>query len=131
MKKAVFVFALLFTAAVANAQEVNDQLKKSIDDFHWSLAFTYHPMMDDSNFEPIKTRSGELVEKAKAIERNVEALNKKQKELSTASEVLLEQCTALDEVIKKGAADDVIKTRFSIIHDRFHELETLSAQSGK
>lgn len=121
MKKIqILVLAFMFITAYSYAQ---DALKTAIDDFHTTLAFTYHPLADENNFEPIKSRSRELADKAESIEDALEAMKKKPKELEKLVEPFAEQCEALDKVIKEGASDEAIRSRMNSIHERFHELE--------
>lgn len=121
MKKILLPVFILF--AFMSKAYSQDALKEAIDNFHTTLAFTYHPMADEGNFEPIKAKSHELAEKAKSIEEAYEKTKKKPKEMEPAIESLEEQCETLDKVIASGADNETIKTRLSTIHDRFHELE--------
>jgi ferritin-like metal-binding protein YciE len=96
-----------------------------LDDFHWVLAFTYHPMIDDSNYTPIRERSTRLLEAAEKVETELDNSDVAHG-LEKSVEQLTEQCKALDEVVKKNAGNDVIRTRLTSIHNLFHELETLN-----
>lgn len=120
MKTLIPIFCLLLTASAGFAQP---ELKQAIDDFHYSLAFTYHPMADDGNYEPIRKRSLELVQKAQLVKAACQAAESAPKALESRIEVLAESCTALHDVISQGAADEVIYQRLSRIHDLFHEVE--------
>lgn len=61
MKKILLPVFILF--AFMSKAYSQDALKEAIDNFHTTLAFTYHPMADEGNFEPIKAKSHELAEK--------------------------------------------------------------------
>ncbi|MCY7409015.1 MAG: hypothetical protein LH473_01985 [Chitinophagales bacterium] len=123
MKKQ-FLFAAIILLSCATKSNAQQTFKEALDDFHYVLAFTYHPMMDDSNFAPIKERSEKL---AAAAEQVQNFFNKSDLKggLDKSVEKLTEQCEALDEVIKKNASDEVIRVRLDVIHTGFHELEKL------
>jgi len=124
MKK-VLLFTLVLLATISSSLLAQDTFKQVLDDFHHTLAFTYHPMIDDSNFTPIRSRSHELAQKAEALEKSFESEKEKPEGMEQAVEQLVEQCEALDDVIQKGATDEAIKTRLSAIHDKFHQLESM------
>jgi len=129
MKKisAILLSLILISTGYAFAQ---DNFKRALDNFHQTLAFTYHPMMDDSNFSPIKAQSHELAERATAIETAFNSEKDQLKGLENAVSDLSEECTALDEAIKKEAKDEVIRARLSEIHDHYHQLEELYNRIG-
>ncbi|MCS6917569.1 MAG: hypothetical protein RMK52_00565 [Chitinophagales bacterium] len=119
--KIVAIALMLFAAALpALAQQ---ELKQAVDDFHYSLAFTYHPMADEGNYDPIRKRSGELVEKARQVEQALYATREVPKELESRVDVLAESCAALHAIIQQGATDEAIYQRLTRIHDLFHEVE--------
>jgi len=126
MKKTLCL--ILFCLVVFSGKNLYAQqgFKEALDNFHNTLAFTYHPMVDDSNFTPIRKRSGELAAAAANVEKSLDAKKARNEKLEAGVEQLAEQCKALDEVIQKGATDDIIRTRLSAIHTKFHELEALS-----
>ena len=72
MKKFLLI-AFLFIATIGSSTFAQDHFKQALDDFHHTLAFTYHPMIDDSNFTPIRSRSHELAQKAEALEKSFES----------------------------------------------------------
>jgi len=113
---------LVATSAKLFAQE---QLKKALDDFHYQLAFTYHPMADDSNFTPIRNRSTQLSNAAAEVKRIADSLGIKRASLVKDVNQLFEKCHALDEAIQKGTSDDMIRTQLTAIHSEFHELEDI------
>jgi CRISPR/Cas system-associated protein Cas10 (large subunit of type III CRISPR-Cas system) len=124
MKK-LLPFALFFLVTMNSALFAQDSFKQALDDFHHTLAFTYHPMVDDSNYTPIRSRSHELAQKAEALEKSFESEKEKPAGTEQSVEQLVEQCEALDDVIQKGATDEAIRTRLSAIHDKFHQLESM------
>ena len=126
MKKLPLLLTLiLLLSSAAFAQDV---YKKALDDFHQTLAFTYHPMVDDSNFTPIRSRSHELAQRAEAIEKALESEKEKPDNIEQGVEQMVEQCEALDNIIQKGATDEAILTRLTSIHDKYHQLESMGTK---
>ena len=122
MKAIVHIIALLVVASPLFAQQ---PLKKALDNFHNTLAFTYHPMADDSNFAPIHKRSSELADAAAEVKRVSDSLGIKRPSLMKSVNQLAEQCRALDEAIHNGISDDSIRPQLTAIHSKFHELEDM------
>ncbi len=121
---AIPMFLLFISGLQAQVKEW-----KELEDFHYTLGFTYHPMADDSNFKPIRTRSAELATKADTLERSIDRLPVKNTRLEVAIESLAEQTKALDDVIHKNASDSVIRVRLTAIHNKFHEIERIRNES--
>ena len=130
MKKIVFIFLMIANLIVAKSF-AQVSFRQALDDFHNTLAFTYHPMADDSNFAPIHKRSAELATGAEAIEKALDGLPEKKAVLENAVEQLAEQCKALDDVIQKGAPDEIIRTRLTAIHSKFHEIDEMFSKEEK
>src|SRR5258706_15171559 len=107
MKKLIFILGFVLIASFPTFGQ--DAFKTALDDFHRTLAFTYHPMMDDSNFTPIRSRSHELAQKAEAIEKVFATEKEKPEGAEQGIEQLVEECEALDDIIQKGATDDAIR----------------------
>ena len=122
MKKISAILLMLILASPLLAQQA---LKKALDDFHYQLAFTYHPMADDSNFTPIRNRSTQLSNAAAEVKRVADSLAIKETSIINDVNQLAEKCRALDEAIQKGTSDDMIRTQLTAIHSEFHELEDI------
>ncbi len=120
--RALFFTFLLCAGYVATAQTA---FKDAIDDFHMTLGFTYHPMADDQNYNPIRKRSGELFEKALAMERSLYQLEEVDSLLEVHVELLTESCAQLHQEIEDEASDEDIYKNLSAIHDLFHYIEDL------
>lgn len=123
MKKNVFALLLfLVSSPEVFAQQA---LKQALDDFHYTLAFTYHPMADDSDFTPIRKRSNQLAASATEVKRVSDSLATKKVKLVKDIDQLAEQCHVLDEFIQKGTTDDVIRMHLTAIHSKFHEIDEM------
>ncbi|MCS6991031.1 MAG: hypothetical protein NZL95_04145 [Chitinophagales bacterium] len=120
MRWVLLLFSFIVFVPQGNAQT---SLKQAVDDFHYTLAFTYHPMADDSNYQPIRNRSAELLEKARLIEKAMYGEASLPEEIESKIDVLVSSCAALHDVIQQGATDTAIFSRLSRIHDLFHDVE--------
>ena len=129
MKK-IPVVLLLLTASLSNLF-AQPALKQAIDDFHYTLAFTYHPMADDGNFTPIRQRSALLATSAAEVKRVSDSLGIKNTALAKEINRLAEQCKALDESIQNGSADDLILEKLTTIHSQFHAIEEMASDQRK
>lgn len=95
---------------------------QALKDFHDIMSETFHPS-EEGNLQPIKTRSGELVEKANALvnskipaEFEIATIKEAVKRLQSGSQ-------SLDKLVKnKKSTDKEITTSLSALHDVFHEI---------
>ncbi|TAE52469.1 MAG: hypothetical protein EAZ89_08385 [Bacteroidetes bacterium] len=122
--KQLFTFSILlvlvFSAQRGQAQSIFDQWAE-LKTFHGVMSETFHPS-EDGNLEPIKSRSGEMVQKASALTSsaipaafNTPAILKAAKQLKKGSK-------ALDKMVKAKASDAQITQSLSALHDVFHEI---------
>lgn len=94
---------------------------KEKDDFHKVMSTTFHPM-EDGNFNPIKEKSQEMYEKAVAWQKSAIPAGVDKKKAKKVLKKLVKETKALNDKIKAGATDEVIKTDLTRLHDIFHEL---------
>lgn len=118
MKKILIIIAL-FAANFSFAQAPVEWKEK--DDFHKVMSTTFHPM-EDGNFNPIKEKSQEMYEKAVAWQKSKVPAGVDKKKASKTLKKLVKETKALNDKIKAGATDEVIKTDLTRLHDIFHEL---------
>jgi hypothetical protein len=124
MKKSLFILLLCRLSSLSAQGDFTNALEA----FHTTLAFTYHPMVDDSNFSPIRNRVSELSANAEKVEETLDSFTHSDKQLENAVEQLAEQCRALKDVIIKGAKDEIIRMRLTDIHEKFHEIERMKSE---
>jgi len=90
MKKTVIQFFMV-TAFLMVAQVTNAQSKlgtwKELKDFHQVMSQTFHPS-EEGNLQPIKERSGEMVEKADLLAKSTIPADFNRKEVLAAIEKL-------------------------------------------
>jgi hypothetical protein len=120
-KSFLSVAIILFVAnSVTTAQD--DAEWKELNEFHSVMSQTFHPL-EDGNYQPIRERSGEMVEKAMAWQNssipadysNIKGIKKNLKQL-------VKKSSAMDEKIKANCTDEVIKSDLTALHDIFHEI---------
>lgn len=122
MKKITLLF-VLFLAVSAFKANAQDQFAKwpALGDFHGVMSATFHPA-EKGKFDPIKQRSGEMVDKALALSKSIipEAYNKL--EVKTALVELNKRTTELNKLIMKNAKDEKINKSLIEVHDTFHKI---------
>ena len=97
---------------------------KELNDFHMVMAQTFHPM-EESNFLPIKERSGELLAKAIALQSNKIPQSFSTPEIKKAIDELVIGTTDLHKINTKKVKDEVLKEKMEKLHDKFHEIQGL------
>ena len=114
-------FILLCIGLGTSAQEKMDQWP-ALKDFHMVISQTFHPS-ETGNLEPIKTRSGEMLEKAIALSKSSVPQAFNQPGIPAAVQELLVKVKKLDKGIKnKKLVDKAIKTQLSEVHDVYHKI---------
>lgn len=98
--------------------------------FHKVMAQTFHPS-EDGNFEPIKTRAGEMVQKAEALKASKIPASFDNKSMRKHINALVKKSKKLEASIKAGASDATIKQSLSELHDVFHKIVGLCQPSGE
>jgi superoxide dismutase len=97
--------------------------------FHKVMAQTFHPS-EEGNLEPIKTRIGELVEKANILAKSNIPQEFKSKKIIQALNQLVSDSKKLQKTIQSGASDEKIKKDLSKLHDVFHQIIGLCSNEG-
>lgn len=120
MRKLFSTFVLtLFIAAAVNAQEKAKW--KEMDEFHSVMSATFHPA-EEGNLEPIKKRSGEMLEKATAWEGSEAPAGYDKKAVKSTLKKLVKGAKEIDKMVKENAADKALTDKLSGLHDIFHEI---------
>jgi hypothetical protein len=119
------IFSLLFIFfLVAGISTVNAQKKakwNEMEEFHKVMSQTFHPA-EEGQLEPIKTRSGEMVEKAIAWKKSETPEGYDKKALKKPLKELVKGAKKLDQLVKANAADAEITAKITSLHDVFHEI---------
>ena len=95
---------------------------QAIKDFHGVMSQTFHPS-EEGDLQPIKTRSGEMVEKATALAKSKFPAEFATLKIKDAVQRLQSGSKALDKLVKnKKSTDQEITTSLAALHDVFHEI---------
>lgn len=125
MKKTYFTWFLVafigFTALQKTAaQSIFDQWAE-LKTFHGVMSQTFHPA-EEGKLEPIKTRSAEMVEKAKALSKSTIPTQFNKPNMKEVLTRLYKGSKSLNKLIKKGGSDAEITKSLTALHDVFHEI---------
>lgn len=111
---------------------LNNPLLKTIEkdswmelrDFHKVMAQTFHPM-EEGDLAPIKSRSGELLEKANLLSSNEAPASFRTPEIQKAISDLVKGSAQLHKLVGKKKKDAQIKESLTQLHDIFHVIQGL------
>jgi superoxide dismutase len=119
------------------ATALNDPLLKELEkdnwlalkDFHKVMAQTFHPA-EENNFEPLRTRSGELYAKAILLKNSTPPVVANNAKVQDALTRLEKQCLTIHQLAQKPAKNEAAKNaelfeQITKAHDIFHEVEGL------
>ena len=124
MKKIALLLLVGFgIAALANQATAQSKLQDwaELKEFHKVMAQTFHPS-EEGNLEPIKTRIGEMVQKAKTLQASKFPADFDNEKVKKAVDQLVTDSQKLEADIKKGASDKKITKSISALHDVFHQI---------
>ena len=120
MKKFILIASLLLFGNIAISQSIFEKWP-AIGEFHGVMSQTFHPA-EEGNLEPIKTRSAEMLKKAKALlKSDIPAEFRTLKILSAAERIQI-QSQALHKIVKAKGSAALITAKITELHDVFHEI---------
>jgi predicted HAD superfamily Cof-like phosphohydrolase len=120
MKKFALLVVVAFGTLVAAAQtKPNDW--KELKDFHDVMSQTFHPA-EEGKLDPLKQRSGEIVEKATTWQNSVPPPEFNKPEIKKSLKTLVKGSKSLDKMVKKGEPDADLTKKLTELHDVFHEI---------
>lgn len=122
MKKISLIFVLFFslTALRVDAQDIFTAWP-ALGDFHGVMSATFHAA-EKGNFDPVKQRSGEMVDKAALLTKSVIPEQYNKPEMKAAVAELDKQTTELNSLIMKNAKDVKINKSLIQVHNAFHKI---------
>jgi len=130
MKKIMSALLLVLFAVSLGTKSFAQTKWLEKDAFHAVMSTTFHPS-EEGNLEPIKTRSGELVLKAKEWVNSTPPLEFNKKSIKKKLKLLYKESVALDKLIKNKGTDAQIKKSLAKLHDRFHQIVEICHHEGK
>ncbi len=122
MKKIV-LFALLFlvTSCVKSAIAQEKTKWKEMEAFHGVMSTTFHPA-EEGKFEPVRTRSGELVEKATAWKNSTAPAGYNQEAVQKILVKLVKAAKKVNNLAQKSGSDADLMAQLTELHEVFHEI---------
>lgn len=121
MTKIFSFVALLAALTLSNITHAQKAAWKEMDDFHTVMGGTFHPA-EEGNFQPIKTKSQEMIDKAVAWQKSTAPEGYNKKAVKGTLKKLVQESKVLDKMVKSGSADKEIFTKLNGLHDIFHEI---------
>ncbi|MFZ4522949.1 MAG: superoxide dismutase [Bacteroidales bacterium] len=115
-----------YTEALASPllKTIEKETWAALSTFHEVMAGTFHPS-EDGNLKPIRERSGEFLEKAKALQNSKIPTSFNTPEIKKSLDDLVKGATALNQLILKKADDKAITKKLGELHDVFHTIQGL------
>jgi hypothetical protein len=126
----LFVLALLILVSSIATSQTKVEWKEK-DNFHGIMSETFHPA-EEGDFAPIRTRCGEMVEKAIAWQKSaIPAEFSSVADIQSNLAKLVAGSEALNTKIKANCTDEEIKTDLTALHDIFHSVVGLCKTNDK
>jgi len=131
MKKIFFLVCLLISivAVKSNAQD-KFAAWPALGAFHTVMSETYHPA-EKGNFDPVKQRSGEMVDKAALLEKSAVPAQFDKPEIRAELKTLKSKTTALNKIVLKKAKNEKINAAIVSVHDTFHNIVGLCTEDNE
>jgi hypothetical protein len=128
MKK-ICLLVTLFVSLLAVKSNAQDKFAAwpALAEFHTVMSETFHPA-EKGDFDPVKQRSGELVDKAASLAKSVVPAQFDKTAIRTALKELKTKTTALNKIVLKKAKNEKINTALVSVHDTFHEIVGLCTE---
>src|SRR6187399_1947479 len=130
-KNFTFIAAIVtaFAISTANAQTpVTSQAQwPEKNEFHKVMAQTFHPS-EEGNFEPIRSRIGEMHEKAVAWMNSTPPKEYDKPEIKSTMKELIGQIVAIKAMIENKATNDQLKPKLEELHETFHKIVGLCSK---
>lgn len=118
-------------SANLDAAKTNPMLKmiglnawSELADFHGVMGQTFHPA-EDNDLKPIRERSAELLQKAKALQSGKIPAQFNNDAVKASIDKLVKGAEELHKLNTKKTKDEVLKTKLTELHDVFHEIQGL------
>ena len=121
MKKIMTLFLAICVVAGINAAKAQKVKWNEMEDFHTVMSQTFHPA-EEGKLEPIKTRSGEMLDKAKTWRKSDAPAGYDKTAVKSLLKDLVKGSKELDKMVKANESDARLTEKLSKLHDVFHEI---------
>lgn len=116
---AIVVFLLAISTLQAQTKSAIDSWSE-IKAFHKVMSQTFHPS-EEGNLQPIKSRSGEMLEAAKKLSTTIPTeLNNKLMKKTIKN--LVKKTNKVNKLVKSNASDADLTQALADTHDVFHQI---------
>lgn len=113
---------LLYVIGFVNPVQSQEKAQwKEMDSFHEVMSKTFHPA-EEGKFEPIRTRSAEMLDRATAWEKSTPPAGYNKDAVSKTLKELVKGAGEINKLVGEKATDAIIKEKLSALHDLFHEI---------
>jgi hypothetical protein len=140
LKTFIVIFSMALFSATVNAQSAAANTAAStksginnwveLKEFHQVMAQTFHPL-EDGNYQPIRTRSGELFEKARLLSESKVPAEFNKPEMLQAIQELVKGSRMLNAMVENKATDEEISKSLTALHETFHKIVGLCQPGDK
>jgi hypothetical protein len=115
------IVALVITAGAFAQTTPKPMDWAELKTFHGVMSETFHPA-EEGKLDPIKTRSGEMVEKAVTWQKSTPPSEFNKPEIKDNLKKLVKGSKQLDKMVKKEATDADLTKKLTDLHDVFHDI---------
>lgn len=127
MNKVLFSSFVMIFLIFSGVHTISAQSKSIFDTwaelktFHGVMSTTFHPA-EEGDLKPIRTRSGEMVEKATALAKSKVPTEFNTPAILAAVKNLRSGSKSLHKLVKKQGSDAEVTKSITALHDVFHEI---------
>ena len=121
MKKILTLVLAIIVFAGINSLKAQKAKWNEMEEFHKVMAQTFHPA-EEGKLEPIKTRSGEMLNKAVSWKNSTPPAGYDKNAVKKSLKELVKGTKELDKMVKDKAPDASLTEKLSALHDVFHEI---------
>lgn len=117
---ALSIGILATNGAFAQSKSIFDTWPE-LKTFHGVMSTTFHPA-EEGDLKPIRTRSGEMVEKATVLAKSKVPAEFNTPAILAAVKNLRSGSKSLHKLVKKQGSDADVTKSITALHDVFHEI---------
>ncbi len=122
MKKIICSLLVITAILLASPGQAQQKVKwAEMENFHDIMGAIFHPV-EKGKFEPIKSRSAELAQKAIAWKNSTAPEGYDKKGVMKNLRKLVKGAKAINKMVQKNAADTDLKEELTELHGVFHEI---------
>jgi hypothetical protein len=122
MKKIIALAFVIFGLLITQTGQAQEKAKwNEMEAFHDIMSKTFHPA-EEGKMEPIKSRSGEMVEKAIAWKNSTAPAGYDKSLVSKNLAQLVKGAKKVNKLVQKNASDADLKEQLTELHTVFHEI---------